>query len=381
MAFQNSHFALAYDRPCITMVSHPEIPFDQKSMPGHRTYFETLCRVIQLSLEILRGRATSTHPHGHFHEIREYQQRTQRIIVEGMPHLRDLEKCTTTTQHIENAELQLHSSYVMSVLCRVALDASAPRHFDQEQWAVVKEECIENLISTVDAYVALHSIDRRYSRAWISLQRAIACAFLLVSNERGQTDPRTWDLIEKLEKVLSDHVSGSSASGKKGITLTANHLTSSIQALRKVSSVASLVKSRSRASKEEMAAGSGIMASGTNATFGRRPSGTLPSRSADTGRRSSAHTIPGYTANTPSYTSAGTNAGINMSKSPSVNIPISKPVTGNMATYDTGGVTMNRPNSGSRSSSSSNSDMDMQNILGRVSDVMLFPRRESENNE
>jgi hypothetical protein len=233
MAFQNSHFSIAYDRPSITMVSQPEIPFDPKSMPGHRSYFETLCRVVSLALDILRGRMASDHSHLRSHEIRDYKQRMHRILSEATPHLRYRERCLTLAEHIERTELRLHSSYLISVICRVALDPDA--HLDDRRRQAIREDCIANLINTIEAFVELHAINAHCSRSWISLQRAIASAFLLIATEDGQTHPQSWDLIEKLEAVLEDHVDADGVADHNKRTDSAKHLASSLRALREVS--------------------------------------------------------------------------------------------------------------------------------------------------
>ncbi|KAJ5151273.1 uncharacterized protein N7482_010525 [Penicillium canariense] len=229
MAFQNSHFSLAYDRPSITMVSQPEIPFDRKSMPGYRTYFETLCRVVSLALEVLRSRMYPESQQPRYHEIREYKHRIQRMIAEATPHLRHREQCRSLAEHIERTELRLHSSYLLSVLCRVSLDRHT--HLDESRRAVIHDECISSLISTIEAFVELHEINSHCSRSWISLQRSIASAFLLVSTDDG---PQTWELIDRLENVLADHVYADGKTDQNNRTDSAKHLASSLRALREI---------------------------------------------------------------------------------------------------------------------------------------------------
>jgi hypothetical protein len=229
MAFQNSHFSLAYDRPSITMVSQPEIPFDPKSMPGHRSYFETLCRIVSLALEVLRSRMYPGSSQLRVHEIREYKQQIQRILTETTPHLRYREHCHTLAEHIERTELRLHSSYLLSVLCRVSLDPHA--HLDDQRRAIIREDCVRSLINTVDAFVELHEINSHCSRSWISLQRSIASAFLLVGNDDS---PQTWQLIDRLETVLADHVYADGDSEQNNRTDSAKHLSSSLRALRDI---------------------------------------------------------------------------------------------------------------------------------------------------
>jgi hypothetical protein len=229
MAFQNSHFSLAYDRPSITMVSQPEIPFDPKSMPGHRSYFETLCRIVSLALEVLRSRMYPGSSQLRIHEIREYKQQIQRMLAEATPHLRHRDSCRSLAEHIERTELRLHSSYLLSVLCRVSLDPHA--HLDAPRRAMIREDCISSLINTIDAFVELHEINSHCSRSWISLQRSIASAFLLVANDDSA---QTWQLIDRLENVLADHVYADSDTDNNNRTDSAKHLSSSLRALREI---------------------------------------------------------------------------------------------------------------------------------------------------
>lgn len=229
MAFQNSHFSLAYDRPSITMVSQPEIPFEPKSMPGNRTYNETSCRIVSLALEVLRTRMDRNAAQLRFHDIREYKHRIHRMIVEATPHLRHREQCQTLADHIERTELRLHSSYLLSVLCRVSLDPHA--HMTASHRASIREDCINSLIDTIDAFVELHEINSHCSRSWISLQRSIASAFLLVANDDGA---QTWELIDRLERVLADHVSEDGDAKHNNRTDSAKHLSSSLRALREI---------------------------------------------------------------------------------------------------------------------------------------------------
>lgn len=231
MAFQNSHFSLAYDRPSITMFSQPEIPFDRKSMPGHRTYFDSLCRVVSLALEVLRGRLDPEQSHIRYHDIREYKQRVHRILAEAAPHLRFPDHCHSLSENIERNELHLHSCYVLSVLCRVSLDPDS--HLDDQRRAIIRQDCISNLIGTIEAFVELHSIHPHCSRSWISVQRAIACAFLLVSQD-GQSHPKTMPLVQQLQHVLADHVQANGAADSNIRTDSAKHLASSLRALREI---------------------------------------------------------------------------------------------------------------------------------------------------
>ncbi|KAL2856688.1 hypothetical protein BJY01DRAFT_171932 [Aspergillus pseudoustus] len=249
MAFQNSHFSLAYDRPSITMISQPDIPYHRKSMPGHRSYFETLSRIIGVVLESLRNMMMVHHSQLRPHEIHEYVQRIRNILGETAPHLRYREHCMLLAENIERAELRLHSSYYISVLCRVSLDPEAIK--DDHKRKRIREECLANLVSTIEAFIELHTMSKYASRTWISVQRTIASAFLLLTNTSNQQWPQTWDLIERLETVLADHVYSDGTVNPQTRTDSAKHLSSSLEALRAVNAALRKSKAQTMATEEE----------------------------------------------------------------------------------------------------------------------------------
>ena len=318
MAFQNSHFSLAYGRPSITMVSQPEIAYDRKSMPGHRSYFESLCRVVSLALEVLRGRMDPEHSHVRYHDIREYKQRMHRILAEAAPHMRFPDHCYTLADHIERTELRLHSCYLVSVLCRVSLEPHS--HLDYHRRALVREDCIANLIGTIEAFVELHSIHPHCSRSWISVQRAIASAFLLVAHD-GQSHPLTWKLINNLQDVLADHVYADGAADHNSRTDSASHLASSLRALREISAAF-------RAQHMQMQAPDNSIIPNLN--------------------------IPKVTVSMPASTSASALDSMEIDPTATATAPAAVP---SMPGDD----------------SVPGEHTDMRNILDRVSDVMLFP--------
>ncbi len=234
MAFQNSHFSLAYDRPSITMISQPDIPYHRKSMPGHRSYFETLARILGVVLETLRVLMIEKHSHLQPREIFVYVKRIRSIFAEAAPHLRFRERCISLADSIEWAELKLHSSYYISLLCRVSLDPDASIA-DQER-ENLRHECLANLVNLIEAFIELHTISPYASRTWISVQRTIASAFLLIANTNDKVWPRSRDLLRRLERVLADHVYADGTVNPTTRTDTAKHLSSSLEALRAVNS-------------------------------------------------------------------------------------------------------------------------------------------------
>lgn len=231
MAWQDSHFSLSYDRPSTTAISQPDIACRDDAKAGDLTYFETLCRVIALALEVVRIRMLSPHSQISFDSIQKYKQRIKQILIEAKPHLRDPEWCSTPTEHLERVVLKLHSSYFSSELCRPALKSSADsRNPDTSN---MRKDCVHYLMMTVEAYVEMHNISSHAARSWITLQRAISSAFLLAVIEEAKSNPSVWNSLRRLEAIIAQRAASERAYDTGGIAATAaaGDMTSSSQGM------------------------------------------------------------------------------------------------------------------------------------------------------
>ncbi|KAJ9303289.1 transcriptional regulator family: Fungal Specific TF [Paecilomyces variotii] len=202
MAWQDSHFSLSYDRPSTTAVGQPDIAYRPNSKPGDRSYFETLCRIISLTLEVVKGRMLAPHFQMNFKTIRAYKERIQQILTDATPHLRDRKYCLTSKDHLECLQLKLHVSYITSELCRPAVKPTADTK--DPATATMRRDCVDSLMMTVQSYIELHSVNSHAARSWISLQRAISCAFLLAVIEESKSDSHVWTLLRQLEVIIAD---------------------------------------------------------------------------------------------------------------------------------------------------------------------------------
>lgn len=229
MAWQDSHFSLSYDRPSTTAVSQPNIAYRDDSKPGDLSYFESLCQVISLALEVVRIRMLSPHAQISFESIQGYKERIKNIMLDATPHLRDAQWCTSLTEHLERVVLKLHSSYFASELCRPALKPSAD--VVDAATASMRRDCVSNLMTTVDAYIEMHKISSHAARSWIALQRAISSAFLLAVIEEAKSDAKVWNLLRELEGIIAQRASteraydSSDATGAAGTTGTYDPIT------------------------------------------------------------------------------------------------------------------------------------------------------------
>lgn len=202
MAWQDSHFSLSYDRPSTMAFGHPDIPYHPASAPKRRSFFETLCRIIALTLEIVRGRMISPNAHMSLKVVQSYKDQLKEILDDASPYLRDRKYCTSGKENVERLGLKLHSSYIMSELCRPALKPDSDPNDGVA--AMLRKDCIKALITTVEAYVELHVSNSHASRSWIGLQRSISSAFLLAVIPESKSDPQIWNLLRQLESVIAD---------------------------------------------------------------------------------------------------------------------------------------------------------------------------------
>lgn len=200
MAWQDSHFSLSYDRPSTVAVSQPDISYRPESAPGERDYFETMCRIISLTLEVVRGRMLTPHFHMSFKAIQAYEERLQHILADAAPHLRDRKYCLSPMSHLQRLALRVHSSYIRSELCRPALKSTVDKN--DPLLAKVRRDCVDSLIGTVESYIELHSFSSHGSRAWITLQRAISSAFLLAVIDEAKSEPNIRELLHELEITI-----------------------------------------------------------------------------------------------------------------------------------------------------------------------------------
>ncbi|KIW13461.1 hypothetical protein PV08_08649 [Exophiala spinifera] len=229
LAWQDSHFAVSYDRPTSSVLCIPDIPYGKFSSPGDRSYAESMFAIIRLTQQIVRERLLHPRAVMTWETIRKHTEEIANIVAQGAAHLRDRNVCYTVTQHLERLALKLHSSYIISELCRPALKESASTDptavstptqspggrrktshsapntpgSDSVNRAQFRRECVQALEGTVAAYVELHNTCKFASRSWIGIQRAISAAFLLGTLPDTGQDGHRLALLRDLERVVA----------------------------------------------------------------------------------------------------------------------------------------------------------------------------------
>lgn len=98
--------------------------------------------------------------------------------------------------------LRLHTSFVVSVICRPALRRGSST-LDQAQKSLLAEKCKQNLTETVRMYLKMHSLSVIPTRSWAFTYHSLSSAVLLGILGETKTDPDVRQLQGNLIAALS----------------------------------------------------------------------------------------------------------------------------------------------------------------------------------
>lgn len=231
IAWQDSHFCVSYDRPSASALCEPDIPLSPRSSSGDRSYPETMFSIIRMTQGVIRERTLKPNMRMSWSQMQRYRDAVIQIVSDATPHLRERSSCgNETIKHIERLALKLHSSYMISELCRPALKetgddtpsatpAGSPGPQSQQRKASrsssrsppadpeiprrLRQDCLRGLEGCVAAYVELCEHSEFAARSWIGIQRAISAAFLLGTVPEANQEPRIMNLLRDLEKCIA----------------------------------------------------------------------------------------------------------------------------------------------------------------------------------
>lgn len=156
-------------------------------------------QLTKVGSDIVRERANPLDPKAHMKRISEQRQQIQDIIAGATAHLKDSRRCRNLHDKLQHWAYYMHMSYIQSELCRPAISPTAPRSDLAKNH---KEACIEGLVNTVEAYVALQNLHSYASRSWPALHRCISSSLLLGILREHLRNEKARSLIEEFLKYL-----------------------------------------------------------------------------------------------------------------------------------------------------------------------------------
>ncbi|KAJ5649228.1 Zn(II)2Cys6 transcription factor [Penicillium longicatenatum] len=205
LLWQDTFLSFTYDRPPSTIKSSENLPYDSSNeAPGTHSFADSIMTLCQIMLE--RAQKDEV---GSIRTIMGYKHRIERILDEDFaaPYLRNKARCRTLQQHLERLALQVHYSYVIMRLCRLALDIPDPIPNDTK---ALKQECARRASDAVEAFLEVHRLSSMVCRSWAFVHNAVSCAFTL-KNLGPEVFPLDAELlITRLVVVLESEESLSS---------------------------------------------------------------------------------------------------------------------------------------------------------------------------
>ncbi|KAK5149360.1 hypothetical protein LTR04_007158 [Oleoguttula sp. CCFEE 6159] len=199
--WQDSLLSITYDRASSTATIEHHLPWSTPPGSGCRPYYECMYRLSKVGLDIVRDRATVQESHHSLLGITEHRNELTAMMRDAADYLRDSRKCRSLRDQLEHWALYLHSSYIMSELCRPAISPSTAEH---DLARTLKQVCVDNLVNTVEAFLGLHNITPYASRSWASVHRSLSSALLLAIMGEPARNDRARNLLGKLVSAMSD---------------------------------------------------------------------------------------------------------------------------------------------------------------------------------
>jgi len=154
----------------------------------------------QRVLDFVKNDSTNSQPD--YNQIIANSIEVENIRQKVLPALRIKEACKTVQDRLQYFAVRLHTSFVVSVLCRPALRRGA-HGMDLSQKAHIAEKCKQNLTETVRMYLKMHSLSVIPTRSWAFTYHGLSSAVLLGILGETKTDPEVRQLQGDLISALS----------------------------------------------------------------------------------------------------------------------------------------------------------------------------------
>jgi len=200
IVWQDSLLSLSFDRAPVAVTTRCQIPLGPTALTEGFSYTEAMYHVCQKILQSVRN-DTSSEPD--FNQIIADSMEVENIREQVYPSLRLKEECKTVQDRLQHYALRLHTSFVVSVLCRPALRRGEFIGMDMAQKGLLAEKCKQNLTETVRMYLKMHSLSVIPTRSWAFTYHGLSSAVLLGILGETKTDPEVRQLQGDLISALS----------------------------------------------------------------------------------------------------------------------------------------------------------------------------------
>jgi hypothetical protein len=177
-----------------------QLPLGPRALTEGFTYTEMMYHLCQ---KILQSVNNDTNSEPDFSQIMADSQEVENLRLRVSPSFREKDACKTVQDRLQHFAARLHTSFVVSVLCRPALRRGDNIGLDPKQKAILAEKCKQNLTETVRMYLKMHSLSVIPTRSWAFTYHGLSSAVLLGILGETKQDPEVRQLQGDLISALS----------------------------------------------------------------------------------------------------------------------------------------------------------------------------------
>lgn len=182
------------------MMTRCQLPLGPTALTEGFNYTEAM---YQLCQKILQSVNNDSNSQPEFNQIIADCIDVENIRQQVRPSLRLKEAWKTVQDRLQYYAIRLHTSFVVSVLCRPSLRRGESIGLDLSQKQVLAEKCKQNLTETVRMYLKMHSLSIIPTRSWAFTYHGLSSAVLLGILGETKTDPEVRQLQGNLISALS----------------------------------------------------------------------------------------------------------------------------------------------------------------------------------
>ncbi|KAE9367696.1 hypothetical protein N431DRAFT_348541 [Stipitochalara longipes BDJ] len=200
IVWQDSLLSLSFDRSPIAIMTRCQLPLGPTALTEGLSYTEAMYHLCRKVLEGVNNDSTSQPD---YNSIIAHSIDVEDIREQVRPELRLKDACKTVQDRLQHYAIRLHTSFVVSVLCRPALRRGACAGIDPGQKRILADKCKQNLTETVRMYLKMHSLSVIPTRSWAFTYHGLSSAVLLGILGETKTNPEVRELQGNLISALS----------------------------------------------------------------------------------------------------------------------------------------------------------------------------------
>ena len=211
MMWQESLLSITFDRapPSLSIFFSDSkcLPYDSYTPEGTFTYAGCMYQVTKVGLELLSDRRTPRTTSELLKRMQQYEQELRTVMGNAAPHLKSSQHCQSLREQLQHWALYLHTSYIMSEVCREAIK---PKIAQSELALTMKQTCLDSLTNSVRAFLGLNRLTAFASHSWSALSRGLSSALVLGILGYGEKNEEVHTLLNQLLMLLHEVMSRNS---------------------------------------------------------------------------------------------------------------------------------------------------------------------------